>query len=76
MTAADMLADGWALYIVRVGERWRVRLARPDQFPEFGDIATWGPLYDGDFDDVIEQAAAVAAFLIEEVEEDSEAEDE
>ena len=70
-----MLADGWALYIVRVGDRWRVRLARPDQFPEFGDIATWGPLYDGDFDEVIEQAAA-AASASEEAEEDSEAEDE
>ena len=75
MTYADMLADGWALYIVRAGDRWRVRLARPDQFPEFGDIATWGPLYDGDFDEVIEQAA-VAALASEEAEEDSEAEDE
>ena len=75
MTAADMLADGWALYIVRVGDRWRVRFAQPDQFPEFGDIATWGPLYDGDFDEVLEQAAVVATAL-EDAEEDSEAEDE
>ena len=69
------LQDGWAVYAVGAGDRYRIRFARPDQFPEFANIETWAPAYDASLSlaMVLEADAAIAS---EEAEEDSEAEDE